>query len=58
MIVLVPNHVSEAINKEIALFLEKYPEKTEHKEAMYQSLLNAYSEHGVIATLTDKTEES
>ncbi len=56
MIVLIRNYVSVAINIKIDSFLEKYPEKSEHREDMYQFLLNAYHEYGVVADLVNSKE--
>lgn len=51
MFVIVPNHVSDAINEEIDRYLKINPSAEKDRQEMYNALLDAYNEHGVIAKL-------
>ncbi len=55
MLVIVPNHVSEAINAEIERFLKINPAAEKDRQAMFDDLLAVYDEHGIIAKLTINT---
>lgn len=55
MLVIVPNHVSEAINAEIERFLKINPAAEKDRQAMFDDLLAVYDERGIIAKLTFNT---
>ena len=55
MFVIVPNYVSDAINAKIDIFLAEYPEATHAREDIYDSMLEAFYVHGVIADITRPT---
>jgi hypothetical protein len=52
MLVIVPNHVSKAINVKIERFLKINPAAEKDRQAMFDDLLAVYRERGVIAELT------
>lgn len=57
MFAIVPNHVSEAINKELDKFLKDNPTLVDKRDDMYNDLLVYYHRTGEIAELVLQKEE-
>lgn len=50
-IVIVPDALEQAFQKEIARFIAEHPEAECEREQMYQELLGGWDEHGVVGML-------
>lgn len=50
-VVIVPNHIRDAITKEVDGFIAKHPRLCSLREEMFDDLLRMYDETGVIAEL-------
>lgn len=58
MFVIIRDHESDAINKEIDRFLAECPEKSHLRQDMFDALWDTYQERGVIGTLTQGYAET
>ena len=57
MFVIVPDILAEKIYNKIDVFVAKYPEQEENREAMYHDLVSVYNNYGVIADLEPKDNQ-
>ena len=53
-LVIVPNDLQAAIDREVGRFLALHPEAESERERMGQDLLEAFDRYGVVATLAPK----
>lgn len=52
MFLIVPNHVSDAIDRALEKAFEAVPEAVKEREQLYGKLLDYYNEHGAIPDFT------
>lgn len=48
MIVIVPNHLRDAINEKLDAAFKEVPEAEKDRDVLYHKLLEYFDEHGVI----------
>ncbi len=52
MLVIVPNSLSDAINKKLDAAIAKCPDAEKDRDTLYQQLLTYFDEHGVVPDFT------